>query len=266
MEEKRDFTSVSVITALAMAVTAFLSVFVKNPYIKESLSYASQGIGQDVFNLAIVSPLLIISALLMKKGGKFWESIWMGAMVYTAYSYSIYAFGVHFNYLFLVYCAILGLSFFGLVFYFSGIKTDAENIPQKHSAASVAAMIFLGIIALIFSILWLSDVIPALINGTVPKAVAENNFFTNPVHVLDLTFAVPACVIAVILMLNKKPLGRVFAVVMLSLTAFMLPALAAMTLGMMMLGAGGGLEMVFVFTVFGAAAAVILWFYTKTRR
>lgn len=40
--------------------------------------------------------------------------VWSGVPLYLIYAYVIYAFDIHFNRLFLVYVAILGLSFVAL--------------------------------------------------------------------------------------------------------------------------------------------------------
>jgi hypothetical protein len=175
----------------------------------------------------------------------------------------IYGFAVHFNYLFLAYCAILGLSFFGLVFYYYGLDKGAIKPLVKFSGGIIAAVIFLSFVAFMFAALWLSDVIPALVNGTVPKAVAENNFFTSPVHVMDLSFALPACVLAVVLLARKKPSGMILAPAMLSLAAFMMTALGAMVLGMKNAGIIHDVSQAFVFVGLGIIAAIILAFFSR---
>jgi hypothetical protein len=219
--------------------------------------------GQDVYDMLIVAPFLIIAAFLMRKGSRFWENVWAGAMVYILYSYAIYGFAVHFNYLFLAYCVILGLSFFSLILFYNDRAKENAWFPAKHRPYEIAAMVFLSATAVMFAFLWLSDVVPALITGNTPKSVAENNFFTNPVHVLDLSFALPACIVSVILLGRKQQLGKTLAPVMLSLCAFMLCALGAMVMGMKAMGAANEITPAFMFAGIGITAAVILGLFCK---
>ncbi len=258
-------TVYSVLLSLFIALTSFVSVFVKDPYKKESLSYASQGIGQDVYNMLVVSPILLIATLLMKRGSKLWENVWAGAMVYILYSYTIYGFAVHFNYLFLAYCSILGLSFFSLLFYHFSIDYTTYRVPEKLSGISVVTMIFLSAVAMMFAFLWLSDVIPSLISGTLPDSVTENDFFTNPVHVLDLSFVLPACVISVIMLARKNIIGRILSQVLLSLSMFMFFALSAMVLGMKAGGVTQEISPAFIFFMTGAFAMVILILFSNEK-
>ena len=59
--------------------------------------------------------VLFIAAYFVNKGSVKAFLVWSGVLLYLIYAYVIYAFDVHFNSLFLVYVAILGLSFYALV-------------------------------------------------------------------------------------------------------------------------------------------------------
>ena len=117
MKEKRDITILllSIPLAIATAFVSYIGIFVDNTYVKETASYAAQGIGQDIINLFIVVPVIIISALLAYRKNKAGLFIWSGSLFYLAYSYTIYSFALHYNNLFLAYCFILGLSFYSLL-------------------------------------------------------------------------------------------------------------------------------------------------------
>jgi hypothetical protein len=58
--------------------------------------------------------MLFIAAYFVNKGSVKAFLVWSGVLLYLIYAYVIYAFDVHFNSLFLVYIAILGLSFYAL--------------------------------------------------------------------------------------------------------------------------------------------------------
>jgi hypothetical protein len=101
----------SVAIALLVAAASLMGIALPSTYAAETASWTAQAIGQDWVNLLLVVPCLIVASA---RGGRRWKLIRGGALVYTLYSYSIYAFAVHFNRVFLIYCAILGLSFFAL--------------------------------------------------------------------------------------------------------------------------------------------------------
>ena len=88
-------------------------------YFRETVGWLSQCVGQDISNLFFVSPILLVSAFYASKGNKIAKIIWIGTMMINIYTYVIYSFGVHFNFLFHVYCLILGLSIFSALIFFS---------------------------------------------------------------------------------------------------------------------------------------------------
>jgi len=103
--------------AALTAIVSYAGIFIDSTYSSETASYAAQGIGQDIANLFVVAPLLVISAFYASRKNKSALLIWGGALFYLTYSYTIYSFGLHFNHLFLIYCIILGLSFYAFTYF-----------------------------------------------------------------------------------------------------------------------------------------------------
>ena len=58
------------------------------------------------------------------------------------------------------------------------------------------------VIALLFGALWLSEDVPALLGGTTPQSLVDQGVITNPVHVLDLAFFLPAVLLTGLLWLR----------------------------------------------------------------
>lgn len=58
-----------------------------------------------------------------------------------------------------------------------------------------------------FALLWLSEDVPALLAGTTPGSVAQMGVPTNPVHILDLAFFLPAAIVTAVMLLRNVPLG-----------------------------------------------------------
>ena len=59
----------SIPLSVLVLVTAVGGIFVDATYIRETTSYAAQGIGQDMVNFLIVVPAILVSSFLLKKGG-----------------------------------------------------------------------------------------------------------------------------------------------------------------------------------------------------
>jgi hypothetical protein len=86
-------------------------------YLKETLNWRTQSLGQDIVDLFLISPILLITSILVYKKNQIALLLWSGAILYLIYTFVIYCFAVHFNYLFWVYCIILGLSFYSFVYF-----------------------------------------------------------------------------------------------------------------------------------------------------
>jgi hypothetical protein len=66
---------------------------------------------------------------------------------------------------------------------------------------------FLIGVATLFALLWLSEIVPNLLAGDPSRSARDWNVPTNPVHVLDLAFFLPAVIISGVLLLRRHPLG-----------------------------------------------------------
>ncbi|MBE0649703.1 MAG: hypothetical protein IH595_02570 [Bacteroidales bacterium] len=205
----------TLLISVLMILTSATGIWHQEVYSLETHEWISQSIGQDIANLFFIIPLLILSALLVVKGNKRAKIVWTGIMLTNIYSFVIYCFGLHFNFLFLVYCAILGLSVYAL-FYF-GQAHSQENFKEwfTRKVPAKSTSIFLIVIAGLFLTLWLSSDIPASLNNKAPEEIIKNGLPVNPVHVLDYSFYLPLMVISGILLLKKKSSGYFLASVML---------------------------------------------------
>ena len=111
-QQIRVITILALILALSLAVVSFFGAFVADTYTRDAASMAAQGQGQDLVDLVLVVPLLIVSLIFSRKSSKIWTLLLAGIVAYILYSFIIYCFGVHFNRLFLLYCLTLGVSLY----------------------------------------------------------------------------------------------------------------------------------------------------------
>jgi len=131
---------------------------------------------------------------------------WLGCLAFTAYSYAIYTFSIHFGPLFLVWVAVLGLAFYALVTALATV--DAAPVARwfGHRAMPLTTWT-LGLAASAFGLLWLSQILPDLLAGRASASAAALNLPTNPVHVLDLALFLPAVLTSASLVRRRRPLG-----------------------------------------------------------
>lgn len=220
---------------LLLIVAAGSGLFISGLY-RDSPFFAAQARGQDLISLIVVMPTLIVVALLANYGSARAQLVWLGGLVYLTYTYSIAAFDVRFNSLFLVYVALLGCSLYGLIgglaaANMTGIKACfSDRTPIK------AISIYLVVLAIMFYVLWLSETVPALLAGTIPQSVQDNGTPTNAVHVLDLAWILPALGITAVSLWRKQALGYTLAGALLSYAVLLILSVMSMVLFMVIDG------------------------------
>jgi len=191
---------------LAMAGNVVGLVAIDRIYGSAYPSLTDQAIAQDLVNLAIVGPALIVLAAVAWRGSLTAYLAWLGLLVFTVYNYVIYTFAIHFGPLFLVWVGVLGLALFALI---GGVTAiDASTVKGRFTQHSMGfAAWFMIALSAVFGVLWLSDIVPALLSGDVPATVTEMGVPTNPVHVLDLAFFLPAAFVAGLMLLKRRALA-----------------------------------------------------------
>jgi hypothetical protein len=218
--------------AFLLAGASLGGLFLSSAYQAETGLHAAQAVGNDAGNLLIVVPVLVLVSVFALRRSRAALLVWMGALLYLVYDFLGYAFGLHFNAMFLAYCAILGLSFYALAGTLPAM--DIEEPARRYASrapAKVAAVVLLLMAAgTVFH--WLAEDIPALIAGQMPQAIRDAGQFTDPVAFLDLAFGAPACMITAILLLRRKPLGFFFGPILL--TFLVLSSLALVPIGIAM--------------------------------
>jgi hypothetical protein len=196
------------IGAVVLAIIGnVIGMSVKNIYIKLTPAFLPQALAQDIASLAIVSPIWLILVILALRGSLRAYLLWVGVLTFTVYNYVIYTFSIPFGPLFLLWVAVFGLSLFALIGGVTAIDHKKVKGAFTCNRTTTVAAWFLIITAILFYFLWLSEDIPALLTGATPKSVIDMDLPTNPVHILDLGFFLPAVSITGVMLLKKKPLA-----------------------------------------------------------
>lgn len=173
-------------------------------YAEETENWATQAQGQDLGNLLAVVVLLLAAAR-HRQGSQRAGLVWLGALLYLVYAFIVYAMAVHLNDLFLVYVAVLGLSAWGLIFHAGGIRSTCSP-PASGGARTLAAWVLIGT-GILFGVLWLSELVPALVTGSVPASLTEAGLRVNPIHVIDLSMVLPGFIISGVAALRGREHG-----------------------------------------------------------
>lgn len=244
--------------ALLVAISSLAGVSDPSIYEYETASWRAQGVGQDWVDLLVVVPWLVASAILTHRGSRRALLVLGGGLAYTAYAFMIYAFDVHFNQSFLVYCAIFGLSVYGLVALSLGLRgEDLRGWFDDRAPRRTAGVMMIGS-AVVFALMWLADDVPAMLQGEAPANLAEVGLPTNPIHVLDLALVLPALFASGVLLLRQRGAGYVLATIAMGFCVLMDLVIAGIVLALQRAGLPADLALVWVFSDVAVIAAVLL--------
>ena len=262
----KPVTLLTIVCAIALTIVSWFGVFDDTTYARDAASMAAQGIGQDMVDLFLVVPLLLFSFFLMRRGNIIFTLLFGGTVFYITYSFFIYCFGVHFNRLFLLYCVVLGTSFYLLILVLIDLhqKILVDRFPERLPNKSTA--IFFIVIALLFYLIWLKDVLPAVIHNAVPKSVSDYQLLVNPVHVLDMAIALPGLVAGAVLLFKKHKMGFILAPVFLVFFIILTIALVAMVVMLKVKGISDDISAAVIFVLLSVISFFFLGSYLRKLR
>jgi hypothetical protein len=139
----------------------------------------------------------------------------IGIMGSLAYLYGIFSIERVYNALYLVYMAILGTSFFSVVFAISSFNHTILKALEVKKGVKYTTAIFSLLIAVLFSLLWISALLPLMATKT-----QIQNLYS--IYLLDLVFVMPSFVITAVMTFQKNPLGYVLTPAMFILGIFVI--------------------------------------------
>jgi hypothetical protein len=246
--------------AILLTIAAGGGVFITSLY-RDAPYFVAQAVGQDFISLIIVLPTLIVTAFLASRDSPRARLIWLGGLIYLVYTYAVAVFDVRFNPLFLVYVALLGCSLYGLI---GGlVTTDLVGIKSCFTEKTPVKVvsIYLAVLAVLFYLLWLSEIVPALVAGVIPQSIQANGTPTNAVHVLDMAWILPAFGITAVRLWRKGALGYTLAGALLTYGMLLILAILSMVVVMMREGYPVVIPQVMIFGVlFAISVGMLIWY------
>lgn len=209
-----------------------VELFGKGIYKNDSVGAVSQGIAQDIVTMIVGIPLLLFSLYKSKTfKGRF---VLTGTLGYFLYTYTSYVFYWSFNQLFLIYVALMSLSFFAFILSFNNL--DLEQISSRFSEA--LPINFLGnfqiILGIIITVMWMGRLAPIL-HGKPP--IGLEHYTTLVIQALDLGFVVPISIFSGISLKRRRPLGYALTCIILVKAVTLCTSIIAMTIAQMVIGA-----------------------------
>jgi hypothetical protein len=199
-----------------------------------SSEVAPQGIAQDVITLAIGVPLLLLALFKVIRGSLRGLLLLSGVLFYFLVTYLFYTMMGMYSHLYLLHVLLLSCSFFA--FCLAAINLNRQLSPQSFNNRIKGRFIggFLVFCSLTIGLLWLSIIVPPLLQNRIPKEV--EHYTTLVVQALDLAILLPLSFISGRLLWKGHRTGYLLATVYIIFLAILMCALTAKVVAMGMLG------------------------------
>lgn len=212
-----------------------VEIYGKGVYRHMSSDVALQGIAQDYITLFIAIPLLLVSFYFTQKNSLKAKLIFSGTLLYFVLTYLFYIGIALYNEVFLVAAAALFCSLFTFIlnimsFDFKHVKASF-NTQKSLGSASV----FLIILAIMMALLWLSVIIPPMLDGSF-YPLSLNHYSTLIVQGYDFGIFLPLAVVSGILGLKRNEFAYVLVPTYLVFVSVLMTALVSKVLFMAQAG------------------------------
>lgn len=222
-----------------------VTIYGRGLYKHMSADVAIQGVAQDFVTLLLGIPLLLISLILFRKGSFMGKVLLAGTLGYFMVTYIFYLTMAMYNEMYLVWVLLASASFFGflmtmLTFDLKGVKDRyGMNLPRRTLG------IFLIINSILIGLLWLSVVLPPILDGSIYPDGLEH-YTTLIVQGFDLSILLPASFLAGFLILKRSPYGYLLAPPYIVFLSILMTALVAKIIGMTITGVNPGPAIVII--------------------
>lgn len=212
-----------------------VTIYGKGLYRHMSAEVAPQGIAQDYITLFIGIPLLLISFFMAQKGSLKGKYLFAGTLGYFLVTYLFYTVMGMYNTLYLAYVILIGASFYSFIL--TILSYNVNNLQSSFKPSTPVKTIggFLIFVSVAIASLWLSIVVPPLLNGTIIPVQVEH-YTTLIVQGLDLSILLPAAFISGVLLIRKKTFGYLLAPVYFVFLSLLMTALTAKIIALKILG------------------------------
>lgn len=169
--------------------------------------------GSDLVDLLLVAPLLGVATVLATRGSTRAYLVWLGLLQCTLYNFAYYLFAAAFNWFFLIYVALFGLSIWTLFIGLNSLNVAALGPRFAARTPTRAISVYLLIVGLGLTTVYVATWLGFVITGQLPATVIRSDHPTNMVFALDLSLVVPLFVVGGIWLWQRRPWGYVLAAI-----------------------------------------------------
>ena len=247
-----------------LAVIASVGGLLLDGLYRDNAFVRTTWLGNDAVTLFVAVPILVVAMILSNTSPKPLASaqlVWMGMLDYMLYNYAFYLFGAAFNWFFLIYVALVGLSIFALIFGLANldVNTISRQVRERTPVKWIGGYFLLVVFGL--SVVYLVQSIGFIVTGELPDIVHKSGHVTNVVFALDLTMVIPWLALGGIWLMKRKPWGYVIAGILNVKGLLYTFILTVNTLLVMRAGLGGAEELPLcgTLTVLGLIASALLY-------
>lgn len=210
-------------------------IYGKGVYRHLTTDLAVQGIAQDYVTLFVAIPILAISFYFVTKGNLKAKLIFSGTLLYFLLTYLFYVAIALYNEIFLVAVFTLFCALFSFILNIISFDFIAVKLYFSEQKTLQRAGIFLIVIAVMMSLLWLSVIVPPMLDGSFyPKEL--HHYSTMIVQGYDLAIFLPLAFISGVLGIQKNEYGYVFIPTYLIFLTVLMMALVAKIIFMARIG------------------------------
>lgn len=202
--------SLSVLIAVLGALASAGGLLLSRLY-RDNLFVSSTWKGNDLVTLVIAIPILVVTLILARRGLARPTLIWLGILDYMLYNYAFYLFAAAFNWFFLLYVALFGLSIYALIF--ALVNLDIPALARPFAVRTPRGWIagYMLVVAVGLSIVYIAQSLGFVFTGALPAIVTRTGHPTSIVFALDMTLVIPFFALGAIWLLQRKPWGYVLA-------------------------------------------------------
>lgn len=220
----------STLSILVLAVVLTLSGLFQAGFYTSSAELVTRTRSEDIAILVFAVPVLAYGLWATRRGSTRGRLVWLGGLAFMTYVWTSRAMQLPFNDAFLAYVVLTALAGFTLV---GGLLAVPPEPVSQALDGRIHHRLYGAVLAVIaagLALLWLSDVVPAILSGTTPAVVRDFGEKGLVTLVIDLGFLVPALTVAAVWLWQRRPWGYVTAGVLLVFGALLGPALTAITI------------------------------------
>lgn len=171
--------------------------------------------GTALVVLVVAMPILVLAMAAAREGRLVGVVGWIGSVAFITYQGWMFLFGLPFNGLFLVYVAMFGCGFWALVTLLVGVPARAYAASFRPDLRVRLLAGWLVVSCVAFYVLWLKNVVPALLDSETPAFLAGSGMVTPTNYVLDMALFLPLGLVASVALWRRTAWGLVVGGAML---------------------------------------------------